>query len=119
MKDKVYLFDTTLRDGQQTTGVNFSVSDKMTISKILSELDINIEEIISNNIHIVPVSATPNRVVKDINEWKIIVVFPEHLFPIFTTFNINIIIPISIAYLKVVKPVCLFIAISPVASSIL
>lgn len=44
--------------------------DKMTISKILSELDINIEEIISNNIHIVPVSATPNRVVKDINEWS-------------------------------------------------
>ena len=34
MEDKVYLFDTTLRDGQQTTGVNFSVSDKMNISPV-------------------------------------------------------------------------------------
>lgn len=46
-------------------------NEKMTISKILSELDINnIHEIRSNNIHIVPVSATPNMVVKDINKWS-------------------------------------------------
>ena len=38
MEDKVYLFDTTLRDGQQTTGVNFSVSDKMNISQHLKML---------------------------------------------------------------------------------
>ena len=37
-ENKIYLFDTTLRDGQQTTGVNFSVSDKMTIAKNLDEL---------------------------------------------------------------------------------
>ena len=36
--NKIYLFDTTLRDGQQTTGVNFSVSDKMTLAKNLDEL---------------------------------------------------------------------------------
>ncbi len=41
MDDKVYLFDTTLRDGQQTTGVNFSVSDKMIISQHLSDLGID------------------------------------------------------------------------------
>ncbi len=41
MDDKVYLFDTTLRDGQQTTGVNFSVSDKMIISQHLNELGID------------------------------------------------------------------------------
>ena len=40
-KDKIYLFDTTLRDGQQTTGVNFSVSDKMTLAKNLDELGID------------------------------------------------------------------------------
>tara|TARA_Y100000768_G_scaffold381010_1_gene359015 strand:+ start:78 stop:1664 length:1587 start_codon:yes stop_codon:yes gene_type:complete len=41
MDDKVYLFDTTLRDGQQTTGVNFSVSDKMIISQHLNEIGID------------------------------------------------------------------------------
>ena len=40
-KNKIYLFDTTLRDGQQTTGVNFSVSDKMIIAKSLDELGID------------------------------------------------------------------------------
>jgi len=40
-KDKIYLFDTTLRDGQQTTGVNFSVSDKMIIAQNLDELGID------------------------------------------------------------------------------
>ena len=43
-KDKIYLFDTTLRDGQQTTGVNFSVSDKMIIAQNLDELGIDYVE---------------------------------------------------------------------------
>ena len=41
MENKVYLFDTTLRDGQQTTGVNFSVSDKMILSQHLDEIGID------------------------------------------------------------------------------
>ncbi|SVC88544.1 uncharacterized protein METZ01_LOCUS341398, partial [marine metagenome] len=41
MENKIYLFDTTLRDGQQTTGVNFSVSDKMKIANALDELGID------------------------------------------------------------------------------
>ena len=41
MENKIYLFDTTLRDGQQTTGVNFSVSDKMIIIRALDELGID------------------------------------------------------------------------------
>ena len=40
-REKVILFDTTLRDGQQTTGVNFSVSDKMNISQHLDDLGID------------------------------------------------------------------------------
>ncbi len=41
MDDKIYLFDTTLRDGQQTTGVNFSVSDKMIMSEYLNDLGVD------------------------------------------------------------------------------
>ena len=41
MSDKLYFFDTTLRDGQQTTGVNFSVSDKMILAEHLDEFGID------------------------------------------------------------------------------
>ena len=40
-KEKIYLFDTTLRDGAQTEGVNFSVDDKNKIAKVLSELGVD------------------------------------------------------------------------------
>jgi len=41
MENKIYLFDTTLRDGQQTTGVNFTVSDKMIIANALDDLGLD------------------------------------------------------------------------------
>lgn len=41
MKEKIYLFDTTLRDGQQTQGVDFSVADKTKITKALDALGID------------------------------------------------------------------------------
>ena len=34
-KDKIYIFDTTLRDGAQTEGVDFSIEDKNKISNVL------------------------------------------------------------------------------------
>ena len=32
-KEKIYIFDTTIRDGAQTEGVNFSIDDKIKIAK--------------------------------------------------------------------------------------
>jgi 2-isopropylmalate synthase len=40
-KEKLYFYDTTLRDGAQTQGVDFSVSDKRLISERLDELGID------------------------------------------------------------------------------
>ena len=34
-KEKIFIFDTTLRDGAQTEGVNFSIDDKNKIAKTL------------------------------------------------------------------------------------
>ncbi|WP_281683962.1 citramalate synthase [Thalassobaculum salexigens] len=39
--DRVYLFDTTLRDGQQTRGVDFTVADKAAIARALDQLGID------------------------------------------------------------------------------
>ena len=43
-KEKIYIFDTTLRDGAQTEGVDFSIEDKLKIANALDELGVdNIE----------------------------------------------------------------------------
>lgn len=39
--DRVYLFDTTLRDGQQTRGVDFTVADKAAIARALDQLGVD------------------------------------------------------------------------------
>lgn len=38
---RIYLFDTTLRDGAQTQGVDFSVADKGRIAEVLDQLGID------------------------------------------------------------------------------
>ena len=43
-KERIYLFDTTLRDGAQTSGVNFSVEDKKLIAQALDRLGIDYVE---------------------------------------------------------------------------
>ena len=40
-RERLYLFDTTLRDGAQTTGVDFSVADKRKIAATLDELGVD------------------------------------------------------------------------------
>ena len=41
LENKIYFFETTLRDGQQTTGVDFSVDDKIKFSKALDDLGLD------------------------------------------------------------------------------
>lgn len=43
-KQRIYLFDTTLRDGQQTPGIDFSVEDKIAIATMLDEFGIDYVE---------------------------------------------------------------------------
>jgi 2-isopropylmalate synthase len=40
-RERLYLFDTTLRDGAQTTGVDFSLEDKHRIAKVLDDLGLD------------------------------------------------------------------------------
>ncbi len=40
-KEKIYIFDTTLRDGAQTEGVDFSIEDKNKIANVLSEIGVD------------------------------------------------------------------------------
>ena len=43
-KERLYLFDTTLRDGAQTTGVDFSLEDKRRIAALLDDLGLDYVE---------------------------------------------------------------------------
>ena len=43
-RERIYLFDTTLRDGQQTPGIDFSVEDKIVIAQMLDEFGLDYVE---------------------------------------------------------------------------
>jgi 2-isopropylmalate synthase len=43
-RERVYLFDTTLRDGQQTPGIDFSVEDKIVIARMLDAFGLDYVE---------------------------------------------------------------------------
>ncbi|MCZ4344944.1 citramalate synthase [Devosia neptuniae] len=40
-KERLYIFDTTLRDGAQTAGIEFSVEDKISICRLLEDLGVD------------------------------------------------------------------------------
>ena len=65
MGNKIEILDTTLRDGEQTSGVSFSKSEKLTIAKLLlQELNIDRIEIASAR-----VSKGELEAVKEITSW--------------------------------------------------
>src|ERR1044071_726178 len=41
MKERLYLFDTTLRDGAQTAGIEFSLEDKISVTALLERLGVD------------------------------------------------------------------------------
>src|ERR1700681_1990166 len=41
LRERIYLFDTTLRDGAQTNGVDFTLHDKLAIAALLDDLGID------------------------------------------------------------------------------
>ena len=64
-KRTVEIMDTTLRDGEQTSGMSFSASEKLTISKLLiEELKIDRVEVASAR-----VSKGEFKAVKNITNW--------------------------------------------------
>ncbi|MFN8585413.1 MAG: 2-isopropylmalate synthase [Dehalococcoidia bacterium] len=44
MAEKVYIFDTTLRDGEQSAGVGFTIEDKVEIARQLAKMNVDIIE---------------------------------------------------------------------------
>ena len=44
MTDKIYIFDTTLRDGEQSPGASMNLEEKIQIAEILEELNVDIIE---------------------------------------------------------------------------
>ena len=64
-KRKIEIMDTTLRDGEQTSGVSFSAAEKLTIAKLLiEELHVDRIEVASAR-----VSEGEFQAVKNITEW--------------------------------------------------
>ncbi len=43
-RERLYLYDTTLRDGAQTNGVDFTLNDKLAIAKMLADLGVDYVE---------------------------------------------------------------------------
>jgi len=65
MKRPVEIMDTTLRDGEQTSGVSFSAPEKLTLAKLLlEELRVNRLEVASAR-----VSEGEFQAVKNITKW--------------------------------------------------
>ena len=65
MRRTIEIMDTTLRDGEQTSGVSFSSSEKLTIAKLLLE-ELNVDRI---EVASARVSEGEFNAVKNITDW--------------------------------------------------
>ena len=43
-KDRVFIFDTTMRDGEQSPGASMSLEEKIQIARVFDELGVDIIE---------------------------------------------------------------------------
>ena len=64
-KRTIEIMDTTLRDGEQTSGVSFSVAEKLALSKLLLE-ELNVDRI---EVASARVSAGEHNAVNEIIQW--------------------------------------------------
>ena len=44
MTEKIYIFDTTLRDGEQSPGASMNLEEKVQIAEILEEMNVDVIE---------------------------------------------------------------------------
>ena len=44
MSEKIYIFDTTLRDGEQSPGASMNLDEKLQIAEVLEEMKVDIIE---------------------------------------------------------------------------
>ena len=44
MTDKIYIFDTTLRDGEQSPGASMNLEEKLQIAEVLEDMKVDIIE---------------------------------------------------------------------------
>ena len=44
MTEKIYIFDTTLRDGEQSPGASMNLDEKMQIAEVLEDMKVDIIE---------------------------------------------------------------------------
>ena len=65
MNKHLEIMDTTLRDGEQTSGVSFSISEKLTLAQLLLQ-ELNIDRIEIASAH---VSEGELKAVMGITDW--------------------------------------------------
>ena len=70
MTEKIYIFDTTLRDGEQSPGASMNLNEKLQIAEVLDSMNVDIIEAgfpIASNGDFEAVQEVSKEVVTNIN----------------------------------------------------